>query len=108
MVKQSQEYQLAMPLLRTTALLLGGRSSASKWSRAAWRTRRVASHSRKLASPEVLASLRSPRGKRRRKRASVSCHPSVGAGSGDGSKHKENNPQSSPGDYPKQGRDDRR
>jgi len=58
MVEQSQEHQLAMPLMCPSALLFRGWLSASKWSRAAWRSRRVASHSRKLASPGVLASLR--------------------------------------------------
>ena len=55
MVEQSQEYQLAMPVLCPAALLLRRRLSARK---RAWCIGRHISCLRKLAAPGVVASLR--------------------------------------------------
>jgi hypothetical protein len=58
MVEQSQERQLAMPVLCSAALLFRRWLSTSNRSRAAWAPRRHASRLRKPATAKVVASLR--------------------------------------------------
>jgi hypothetical protein len=57
-VEQSQAGKLAVPLLRSAALLLRRRLSASSRSSATWATRDHASRLRKPVTAEIVASLR--------------------------------------------------